>query len=77
MDDAIETILNTRDFCGDEKLALSEWEDENGRLSDHQRSQVWQQVGQEWRLSQLGAKVKHALSDTERLAAFADIESGI
>jgi len=72
---AIETILQTRDFCGNESEALSDWELENGTLSEHQRAQVWQGVKEEWRLSQLRANVRRALTDTERLQACRDIES--
>jgi len=71
---AIETILQTRDFCGNESEALSDWESENGTLSEHQRAQVWQGVDEEWKLSQLRANVIHALTDSERLQAFHDIE---
>ena len=72
---AIETILQARDFCGNESEALSDWEAENGTLSEHQRSQVWEEVEQEWKLSQLKANVRHALTDAERLKAFRDIEN--
>jgi len=73
--EAIETITNTRDFCGNESEALKDWESENGTLSEHQKAQVWQGVEDEWKLAQLKAKVKHALTDSERLKAFRDIES--
>ena len=75
MNELIEIILNTRDFCGNESEAISEWESENGKLSDHQRASVLLEVNQEWKLSQLSANVKHALTDSERLQAFADVES--
>jgi hypothetical protein len=62
---AVETIIQTRDFCGNESEALRDWEAENGALSEHQGAQVWQGVKEEW---------KHALTDAERLQAFSDIE---
>ena len=77
MKELIEIILNTRDFCGNESEAISEWESENGKLSDHQRANVLLEVSQEWKLSQLSANVKHALTDAERLKAFSDLENGI
>ena len=77
MEELIETILSTRDFCGNESEAIMEWESENGKLSEHQRAKVWLEVGQEWKLSQLSANVKHALTDAERLKAFSDLENGI
>jgi hypothetical protein len=75
MNELIEIILNTRDFCGNESEAISDWESENGKLSDHQLASVLLEVNQEWKLSQLSANVKHALTDSERLQAFADVES--
>lgn len=77
MKELIETILSTRDFCGNESEAISEWESENGKLSAHQMASVLLEVSQEWKLSQLSANVKQALTDAERLRAFADIESSI
>ena len=73
--EAIETIIQTRDFCGDEAEALGDWEAENGALSEHQRAQVWQGVKEEWTIWQLKANVQHALTDDERLQAFQDIEN--
>ena len=73
--EAIETIIQTRDFCGNEAEALRDWEAENGALSEHQRAQVWQGVKEEWKLWQLKANVQHALTDAERLQAFHDIEN--
>jgi hypothetical protein len=75
MNELIEIILNTRDFCGNESEAISDWESENGKLSAHQMAGVLLEVNQEWKLSQLAANVKHALTDSERLKAFADVES--
>ena len=77
MNELIEIILNTRDFCGNESEAISEWESENGKLSAHQMASVLLEVSQEWKLSQLSANVKNALTDSERIKAFADIESAI
>jgi hypothetical protein len=77
MNELIEIILNTRDFCGNEKEAISDWESENGKLSAHQMASVLLEVSQEWKLSQLSANVKQALTDAERIKAFADIESAI
>lgn len=77
MNELIEIILNTRDFCGNEREAISDWESENGKLSAHQMASVLLEVNQEWKLSQLSANVKHALTDSERLQAFADVESAI
>lgn len=73
--DAIDTIIQTRDFCGNESEALREWERENGTLSDDQRLQVWQGVREEWKLWQLKANVQHPLSDHERMQAFHNIEN--
>ena len=75
IEEAIETIIQTRDFCGNESEALRDWEAENGTLSEHQRAQVWQGVKEEWTIWQLKANVQHALTDDERLQAFQDIEN--
>ena len=77
MKELIEIILNTRDFFGNEREAMSDWESENGKLSDWQRASVLLEVNQEWKLSQLSANVKHALTDAERIKAFRDIETAI
>ncbi len=77
INEAIETILTIRDFCGNEREALADWEDENGSLSTHERSQVWEAVANEWSISQWQAGVKCPLSDSDRASAFADIESGV
>jgi hypothetical protein len=77
MNELIEIILNTRDFCGNEKEAISDWESENGKLSAYQMASVLTEVSQEWKLSQLSANVKNALTDAERIRAFADVESAI
>ena len=73
--DAIQTIIQTRDFCGNESEALRDWEAENGSLSEHQKAQVWQGVKEEWKLCQLKANVQNALTDAQRLQAFRDIET--
>jgi len=73
--EAIQTMIQTRDFCGNEAEALRDWEAENGTLSEHQRAQVWQGVKEEWKLWQLKANVQNALTDAERLKAFSDIEN--
>ena len=53
MKELIEIILDTRDFCGNESEAISDWESENGKLSEHQRAKVLIEVNQEWRLRSL------------------------
>lgn len=75
--DAVETILNTRAFCGNEAEALREWQAENGKLTVAERAEVWAAVETAWRKSQLEAGVQFPLSTEERARAYADIESGV
>lgn len=75
LDDAVQTILNTRDFCGDEQEALKDWIAENRPLSTQERMDVWRMVETVWRKSQIqsGAKI---ISPQQRAKAYAAINSG-
>lgn len=75
--EAAEVITNTRQFCGNEKEALREWQLENRKLTTEERSQVWQLVERNWRKDQIDAGVLIPLSNEERAKAYADIESGV
>ena len=62
MENLIETLLTTRDFCGDEKDALSVWECENEiTLSAEQRAHVWKKLNQEWKKYQIEAGAKNGI----------------
>ncbi len=68
INNAVQTIIQTRDFCGDEREALRDWQSENGiRLTAHQKQQVWEDVEKEWSLCQIQAGVKRPISNQERL----------
>jgi hypothetical protein len=47
--DAMKTLLQCRDFCGNEREALSEWESENRRLTAEERAEVRNALNAEWR----------------------------
>jgi hypothetical protein len=55
--DAMKTLLQCRDFCGNEREALSEWESENRRLTAEERAEVRNALNAEWRNWQLKAGV--------------------
>lgn len=76
LNDAVETILNTRDFCGNEREALLDWQDENRRLTPEERTSVWAAVEWHWRKSQVEAGATILTAD-QRRRAYADIESGL
>lgn len=74
--DCVETLLNTREFGGEEKEALREFEQEHGSIGDNGRKIVLDTVNRKWRESQSAAGVRAPLSSEERAKAFNDIESG-
>lgn len=55
--DAMKTLLQCRDFCGNEREGLSEWESENRRLTAEERAEVRNALNAEWRNWQLKAGV--------------------
>lgn len=67
--DAVECLVSTRDMCGDEKLALRDWEFENGQLEEHEKRAVLEQVETEWRESQTAAGAR-ILSAEQRIDAY-------
>lgn len=69
LNDCAETILATRDMCGNEKEALADWQVENGRLTPCERETVLRMVSGAWRADQLAAGVTVPLSDEERKRA--------
>ena len=64
--DAVETILNTRDCCGNERQALREWEQENRRLTSAEALEVASEVWSQWNSSRLAAGVTAPVSPEER-----------
>lgn len=73
--EAAQSIIETRDLCGDEHEALKQWQSDNRKLTSREIDEVRREVGRQW-LSfqrQAGAKV---LTSEDRQAAFRDIQSG-
>ena len=48
LNDAVQTVLNTRDLCGNEREALLDWQNENRRLTPEERTSVWAAVRWHW-----------------------------
>ena len=51
--DAIETLISTRDMCGNERQALREWQQENGTLTPRETRTILLAVEGEWRHRQV------------------------
>ena len=75
INDAVQTIIETRDLCGDEREALQDWQHENGRLTAHQKQQVWEAVEREWSICQTEAGVIFPISNHERRRIFRSLEN--
>ena len=56
IEDAINTLIQTRDFLGNEAEALKEWENENGDLTTDQWEYVLNEVENQWEESRRKAK---------------------
>jgi hypothetical protein len=48
LSDAVDALLTTRDFCGDEAEALREWQRENRKLSELERIAVREELASKW-----------------------------
>ncbi len=75
LQDAVQAIIETRALCGSEREALTDWQHENGRLTTHERRQVWDAVEQEWSLWQARAGVQFPISNQERRHIFRSLEN--
>jgi hypothetical protein len=72
--EAVDTILNTRDFCGDERQALRDVQaDRKVKLSSDEVAEVWARVNGTWREHQIAAGAK-ILTPDERAAACRALE---
>ena len=60
LEDCIETLLNTRDFCGNEREALRDWQAEYGELTPQETCTVLTAVEMEWNRCRKAAGVKRA-----------------
>jgi len=66
---AASTVLNAREFCGQERVALSDWAaDHHVTLSDVDTRAVFAIVESRWHDSRRTAGVVHAITPTERVA---------
>lgn len=71
--DLVSILIQTRDFCGNEREALREWQLENRRLTEEERFDVAAEVSRRWREAQREAGVAFPLSSEERRKAFRDL----
>lgn len=56
--DAVDTVLNTRDMCGDEVKAIKQVEDDHGiEFTRGERFNIWLKANDEWNKSQADAGV--------------------
>ncbi len=76
IDDAAWAICAARNFCGDEKNALHEWEEDNGKLSADERLKVKQAAAIVWASYQREAGVKNPITPDERAKIHSDLECG-
>ena len=56
IEDAINTLIQTRDFLGNEAEALNEWENENGDLTSDNWEYVLNEVENRWQSTRRNAK---------------------
>ena len=56
IEDAINTLIQTRDFLGNEAEALNEWENENGDLTSDNWEYVLNEVENRWQATRRNAK---------------------
>ena len=71
---AVDTIINTRDFCGDERQALRDVESDNRiRFTTEEKQEIWARVNGTWKESQIAAGAK-ILTDHQHRAAYAALE---
>tara|TARA_Y100000114_G_C11731022_1_gene313585 strand:- start:843 stop:1214 length:372 start_codon:yes stop_codon:yes gene_type:complete len=75
LQDAVQAIIEARDLCGNEREALQDWQHENGRLTTHEKRQVWDAVEREWSVCQTEAGVIFPISKHERRKIFRSLES--
>lgn len=73
--DCANCIIATRDFCGDERLALQDWQADYGKLSAAEISAVWAIVNNAWADFQKAAGVQFPISAEERATITKIMES--
>jgi hypothetical protein len=73
--EAAHAVITARDFCGDERQALRDWQDDNGRLTSDERLQVLDLVETIWADSQRQAGVRRPIAAGERRGIEAALEA--
>lgn len=68
LEDAVQTLIETRDFCGNEQAALKQWQDDYGKLTTQEITSVWRMFEILWAKHQADAGVRFPLHPDERRA---------
>lgn len=77
INEAVETLISTRDVCGNEREALRDFQADNGKLTPTEIAAVWQAFESEWNRHQVAAGVKFPIHADERRAINRVIERGL
>jgi len=64
--DCANSIISTRDFCGNERQALRDWQADYRKLSSNEIAAVWAIVNNKWADFQKAAGVHFPVSEEER-----------
>lgn len=73
--DAASTVIQARDFCGNERSALRQWEADYGKLTPGERLEVAAEVERQWNDSRSAAGVVSPVSADERRAIIRTMEA--
>lgn len=73
--DCAATIISTREFCGDERQALKDWQADYRKLSSVEIAAVWAIVNGTWADFQKQAGVSFPISPEERATITRIMES--
>lgn len=63
----VAELVNTRNFCGDERSALRDFEADNGKFTPAERQQVQRELAASWRADQAAAGVTKPIGSAERV----------
>lgn len=77
LDDAVQTLIETRDMCGNEAEALRDWQADNGKLTTQEIMAVHRMTAIVWEKHQRDAGVQFPIHDHERRHINRVIERGL
>lgn len=64
--DCVNSLVEVRDLCGDEREAMADWEAENRPLSRYERQVIRDEVSRTWNQARSEAGVTRPICDLER-----------